>query len=585
MKYTITLFLLLLAISAAELQAQFPVTISINSKGSFSPSPVTKTNAVYRITVEGTYSMWPQFNDCHGVDGAYVYEVPQEEIDNFRWPPPDIFGIPFVELPHWVGDPKTYSFPPKEMGLDPLFEMSFVKNTGLRIDGAPLPNTGIDTKNHKYTIELAGTGKPFVFQILDSNYNISQLKMLPRYDDNCGFLLATIEEINSDTAYKLEICHGEFAEEGDKTYLYLNLKLYKGSDPAGSRNLIDETDSLILKIGDKYIYKTTYKCTGERKPIDAMFLLDNSGSMLAGPGKTDTIQRIDAALNYIKTLVNSNTLIPSDSIAFMAFRETPQVLSGWNSLGYIQTNLPAILFNIRAGWKTGLAAALDDAISTFPNTARKKALFVLSDYYETSVENPDFSTAGQFDGRAFLLNYGMGGSKTDTSGTKNLKNLYSIFQNGIIYNYPEFSAIAADIADFAGKGNNTDCCEYKIPFDPCMFNKDTTVALEIIFTSGNSRYEFERDIFLNCKSDTTEPGLIKYARSIAVNRNNGLLTIESSDEGSEILVKILDTNGREVMQVKFNGSYSLDINNLPCGLYFMQTIANGITRVQKFIIY
>ncbi len=60
MKKKITLALLIMAITGIELPAQFPVNISINSKGTLSATPSTKTNAVYRITVEGTYSMWPQ---------------------------------------------------------------------------------------------------------------------------------------------------------------------------------------------------------------------------------------------------------------------------------------------------------------------------------------------------------------------------------------------------------------------------------------------------------------------------------------------------------------------------------------------
>jgi len=105
-------------------------------------SQPTDTGKKYLITIEGTYSMWPQFTDCHGVDAVYVYDVPQEEIDQFRWPPQKIkvgnLEIPFVELPHWVGDDKTWDFPPPQIGF-PKFRLNFRKYTGFRIDDEPLP--------------------------------------------------------------------------------------------------------------------------------------------------------------------------------------------------------------------------------------------------------------------------------------------------------------------------------------------------------------------------------------------------------------------------------------------------------------
>ena len=104
--------------------------IEVTATGQEFQSTTTEVGKTYRITVEGTYSMWPQYQDCHGVDAVYIYDVPQEEIDAFRWPPEKIkigsFEVPFVELPHWVGDEKLWTFPPKEIAT-PLFKLSFRK--------------------------------------------------------------------------------------------------------------------------------------------------------------------------------------------------------------------------------------------------------------------------------------------------------------------------------------------------------------------------------------------------------------------------------------------------------------------------
>jgi hypothetical protein len=44
--------------------------------------------------------------------------------------------IPFVTMPHWVGDPQSWRFPPVELGM-PVYEISFRKHKGFRIDDEP----------------------------------------------------------------------------------------------------------------------------------------------------------------------------------------------------------------------------------------------------------------------------------------------------------------------------------------------------------------------------------------------------------------------------------------------------------------
>lgn len=87
-----------------KLYGQFPFrTVLKANSGQVIVTPKTDSLKKYRITVQGTYSQWTGFKDCHGVDAVWVYDVPQEEIDNFRFPPKTVLGQPFVEIPHWVG--------------------------------------------------------------------------------------------------------------------------------------------------------------------------------------------------------------------------------------------------------------------------------------------------------------------------------------------------------------------------------------------------------------------------------------------------------------------------------------------------
>ena len=110
-RITILLFFL-----TNSLNAQFPSTLQVDAKGTLFKSSKTLIGAKYKIRVEGTFSILPQFSDCKGFDATYVYEAPKEEIDNFRWPPEEIdfLGnkIEIFKLPKWVGDPTLYQFPP-----------------------------------------------------------------------------------------------------------------------------------------------------------------------------------------------------------------------------------------------------------------------------------------------------------------------------------------------------------------------------------------------------------------------------------------------------------------------------------------
>lgn len=151
-----------------QAMAQFPATLKLSARNAgVVNSPITRSDARYRLTVSGTYSQWPQFPDCHGVDAVWVYDVPQQEIDAYRWPPKTILGAPFVEIPNWVGDSTVYSFPPVGFGVNPILELSFRKYLGFRLNGEPLPAMTIDKTFHRYQVVMAGTGEPLRMEILN----------------------------------------------------------------------------------------------------------------------------------------------------------------------------------------------------------------------------------------------------------------------------------------------------------------------------------------------------------------------------------------------------------------------------------
>ena len=161
----------------------------------------------YRIIVQGTYSMW-DVNDSTGIDGAYIYKAPQNELDKLRWPPEKITfnsnTYDICVLPKWVGDTTTYLQKQFEF-LQPLIcSYNFNKWTGFRIDGNPLPNSGYNS-SHSYTLNIEGADKPLALEIIDSLIDYLNEDKGPRayYSNNSGQIKVTIEELSNTT---IDVC-------------------------------------------------------------------------------------------------------------------------------------------------------------------------------------------------------------------------------------------------------------------------------------------------------------------------------------------------------------------------------------------
>ncbi len=313
--------------------AQFPFTTRLDATSGIAiSSPPTRPTATYRITVEGTYSQWPQFTDCHGVDAAWVYDVPQEEIDAFRWPPKRILTSPFVEIPHWVGDSTVWAFPPKSLGLTPLFEISFRKNLGFRVNGEPLPAQPLNRSIHRYQIEKAGTGSAFVFQILDSTFNIAQQRTVARYEDNCGGLKVTVEEILPED---INLCNVEkVVSSGRVVGLKIDASILASDTNAvdGRVNRLREANQLGIAVNGRFICPDSIRCDQREagNEMSAVLVVDNSGSMRSDISyENETITRMDAIKRALTRFINR--MHPSDSACVIRFNDVVELRKDWTS--------------------------------------------------------------------------------------------------------------------------------------------------------------------------------------------------------------------------------------------------------------
>jgi hypothetical protein len=466
-------------------RAQFPVTLSLDARNPLVvASPPTRPGFTYRITVSGTYSQWPQFADCHGVDAVWVYDVPQEEIDAFRWPPKEIMGRPFVAIPHWVGDTTKYGFPPVQLGLPPLFQLSFRDNLGFRVDNEPLPAFPIDRTLHRYQITKSGTGKPFSFWINDSTLVLRTNEVVPRYEDNCGSLTVVVEEIPQTD---LNICDiTPISVNGDVVGIRMDAGIFVADTTAvdGKRNILTTAQQIGIVVDGNFVCPDSLVCDPERKdPLHIGLVIDISGSMnetTLFAGKP--ITRLQALQQSVLSLTNK--LRPGDSLFIITFNSNVRLALDWTA---DKARIESTVNGLFAVGGTSLHLGILDGLAKItPHPAVLKMLIVMTDGLNTAP--PDQPTdVEQALAKAniplYLIALGLGKSAMELEGIAAMKSFVRAAPTGKFYNISggdELAAVYEEIVDNAG---TEDCCRLYFRIPPCDRGQSKR-TLRIVYVNG-----------------------------------------------------------------------------------------------------
>jgi hypothetical protein len=383
MKNLFTTFALF-AVLTAFAKAQSIDTLYLNANDpSIIESEPTQAGVTYTITITGTYSMWPSY-DGYGLDAAYLYDVPQEEINALRWPPQEIFSQKIYELPYWVGTEQE--FPPIEI---PGLKSKFVsrEHMGFRYNGNWLPDAGYDAVSHSYKIEIVGDGNPIQFQILDSAYDLGVGSVIPRYEDNSGQLMITIE-----SEPEIEICDVEFiCEDGQVVGVKLSAALFEYVDENGKRiNALKEggESRIGISMSGEFISPDSIICDTR---LDGTFswgmVFDASGSMWDGYGNS---LKITALKNSASKFIDG--FMPQDEAMLIAFNENARLESDWTSdfdaLKQIINELDPV------GNTVYYDAGIMGVEKTFIRNNPYKALILLSDGEDNSSMNSIMDLVG-----------------------------------------------------------------------------------------------------------------------------------------------------------------------------------------------
>ncbi len=500
--------LLLCAISVLPASAQFPATLTLDARsGAVIESPLTRIDARYRITVQGTYSQWSQFRDCHGVDAVWVYDVPQEEVDALRWPPETILGQTFVEIPHWVGDSTSYAFPPAGMGMRPLFEISFRKYLGFRVNGEPLAARPLEKTLHRYQQERAGTGERFRFQILDSTYNVSLGKVIPRYEDNCGELVVTIEEI---VEKDINICDIKpVVVNGETVGVRVDAAVFQRDSSAvdGRRNILISQDQLGIIDNGRFVCPDSLVCdSGRTTPLSIGLVIDVSGSMQE-PVDYDGIQI--SRLNAVKRTLHNfmRTLQPGDSLFLLTFSTSIVLSQDWAAdTGKIGRAIDAL----QPLEYTSLHAALIRGLQkTAANPGSGRVLIALTDGLNNQVpheEDPVIAAIRASNVPLYLIALGFAQTPEEQYGLAAMKRFVAAAPKGRLYEVHTGNELNGVYSEMAASLETEDCCQLYFPIRPCDLGQRTR-TIRLVYLDGDTiiRKEITVDCDLKTTSVTDKP--------------------------------------------------------------------------------
>ena len=578
----------------------------------------------YRIIIQGTYSMW-NVNDSSGIDGAYIYKVPQDELEKLRWPPERITFNSKTDdvcvLPKWVGDTTTYLQKKFEF-LQPLIcSYNFNKWTGFRIDGNPLPNSGYNS-SHSYTLNIEGADKPLALEIIDSLIDYLNEDKGPRayYSNNSGEIKVTVEELSSTT---IDVC-GNPTTLLDSNKKIIGFKfgaaLLEINQNNGTikKNLLKDFDAksdehkgpLGINVNGRFYCPYSIDCTAPGKNFGVGLIIDRSGSMGAILDSTKeglTKNRIESAQIACNSFIGKMT--KGDTAFLMTFSDDVTIDRNWTGDTTQLKNAVNAIYDRNKVLKgqTAFCEAVIKAIDKMKEINKQnKAIIVLTDGYNNLYKDGsdykklhDIISSPTY-GRLKIYTIGLGLSNkkviTDPSLTdlerleirqKDSLKMVSIISFGKYYDANNAKAIDSIYDEIKIEISDDECCTIKVDFQQDS-SKTTEDTITIFYPLGDSiltkviivkRLEIDKKDKEKGLMNSTSPIIIQ--KPIFVSGYDIASISYELTHSAFIKLYVLDAAGKKVMNTQeFNqipGIYSsnIELKGLKPGVYDIAIEANG----------
>ncbi len=578
----------------------------------------------YRIIIQGTYSMW-NVNDSTGIDGAYIYKAPKDELEKLRWPPEKItFNSNTYDvcvLPKWVGDTTTYLQKQFEF-LQPLIcSYNFNKWTGFRIDGNPLPNSGYN-ESHSYILNIEGADKPLALEIIDSLIDYLNEDKGPRayYSNNSGEIKVSVEELTSTT---IDVC-GNPTTLLDSNKKIIGFKfgaalLEINQNNGTSKNLLKDFTAtksdehkgpLGINVNGRFYCPYSIDCTAPGKNFGVGLILDNSGSMGATLDTSKKLNRIEAAQIACNSFIGKMT--KGDTAFLMTFSDDVTIDKNWTGdITQLKNAVNAIYDKNKVlKGQTAYCEAVIKAIEKMKEINKQnKAIIVLTDGYNnlyrdsSNYEKLLNIISSPTYGRLKIYTIGLGlidqdstnPSFTDEQKTtvgreirqKDSLRWVSDKSRGKYYDASNAKAIDSIYNEIKIEISDDECCTIKVDFQQDS-SKTTEDTITIFYPLGDSiltkviivkRLEIDKKDKEKGLMNSTSPIIIQ--KPIFVSGYDIASISYELTHSAFIKLYVLDAAGKKVMNTQeFNqipGIYSsnIELKGLKPGVYDIAIEANG----------
>ena len=575
MRRTILLRLFLLIALASSAAAQFPQTLELPATSpAVISSAATRAGWQYTITVTGTYSMWPPY-DSYGVDGAYVYDVPQEEVAALRWPPALIYPIP-----HWVGD--TLEVPPFTIpGMQ--FKFRTRDNIGFRYNGQPLPDRGL-SPSHRYQTTVVGDGRPIELQILDSAFSLREGRIIPRYEDNSGAL--TIEIVERPL---LNVCGVSTFCKGGRTNLAIAASLFRYDDSTGRpENILDDPRQVVVLNERGEAFAVDSISCGSRAPVAYTLVLDRSGSMkFPYEGSTDRMTALKrAAHGFLRTMK------PGDQAMLMTFSFDDDITLDvpWTSdTSRLGRGIDAIDPVGGTAWRDAAYAGLDFASRHYNPL---KAVVLLTDGDDTHSQR----TLAEVVARAQSVSvpvFAIGMALVDSS-ERPLRYL-ATQSNGRFFQARDQRAIDSAFNELSRAISSEECCTLYVSLPRSETMQAGVRRYSIVASDGASTVTQQHDIYVSDSCNSVLAAPVELSGSVRMHvapnpvRDAAFIEVWLED-GGELSIEMIATDGRPSQLLKPEPAQpglrriALDAADWSSGVYTIRLMLDGTERAQGRVV-
>ena len=568
----------------------------------------------YRIIVQGTYSMWNTI-DSSGIDGAYIYKAPKDELDNLRWPPEKItFNSNTYDvcvLPKWVGDTTDYLQKQFDIFQPLTCSYNFNKWTGFRIDGNPLPNSGYND-SHSYTLNIEGSGKPLALEIIDSLIDHRNEDKGPRayYSNNSGEIKVTVEELSSTT---IDFCSNPITLLDSITKKItgftfraslVEINQNNGTTKNNLLKVIGATKSdehkgpLGINVNGRFYCPYSIDCTTPGINFGVGLILDRSGSMGAILDNTTSLtkNRIEAAQTSCNTFIDK--LKSGDEAFLMTFSDDVTINQDWTeNKSKLKSAVNAIYDKTKVlkGQTTYYETVIKAIEKMKEINKQNKAIIVLTDGYNNinrvGYEYQDLLNIISSPTYGRLKIYTIGLGLSPTTPLENLQKGYldtiSNKTGGKYYDANNAKAIDSIYNDINKELSDDECCTIKVDFqqDSSLSKEDT---ITIFYPMGDSiltKVIIVKRLEIDKKDK--EKGLMNSISPIIIQKPVFVSGYDIASISYELIntafikVYVLDASGKKVMNTQefsqIPGKYSsnIELKGLKPGVYDIAVEANG----------